>query len=111
MAEVERFELRERIEEVAADLPDVTVEAGPDGLRYGTGGVAFAVVGTDRAAFRLRPDVASAATRTPNVRASERGAGWVELVPPQLDQFAIDRAESWFESACRYAQEGGTSQA
>lgn len=108
MAEVGRSELQAYIEDVAAELPDVSAREEPAGIRYEAGGVPFALVGRDRASFRLRPDVAGAATRTPNVRLSDRGPEWVELAPVELDRFALDRAESWFVSAYRYAAEGAS---
>ena len=55
------------------------------------------------AEFRLRPDVASAAVRTPDVGASDRGPEWVTFSPPSLDRFALDRLTAWFEFAWRHA--------
>ena len=55
---------------------------------------------------RLRPAVAAAALRTPDVEVSPRGRGWVRFAPPDVDEFARDRAIAWLESAVRLAAEG-----
>lgn len=99
-------ELAARIEQSAAATEGVQRQAESTGVRYAVAGVPFAFVSRDRAVFRLRPDVAEAALGTPDVRASDLGAGWVELVPAELDRFALDRATSWFAAAARYAAEG-----
>ena len=59
-----------------------------------------------RSRLRLRPAVAAAALRTPDVEASPRGRGWVRFAPPELDDFARDRAIAWLESAVRLVAEG-----
>ena len=43
----------------------------------------------------------NAAARTPDVRRSPRGPGWVELRPPVVDGHAADRANAWFLSGHR----------
>jgi hypothetical protein len=55
---------------------------------------------------RLRPAIAGAALRTPDVEASPRGDGWVRFAPPEMDDFARDRAIAWLESAIRLVIEG-----
>ncbi len=104
MAEID--ELASRIEQAAASVDGVERVADASGIRYLLGETEFAVVASGRAAFRLRPDVADAALRTPGVRTVDRGPGWVELAPGTLDRFAIDRATSWFAAAARFAAEG-----
>ena len=99
-------ELAARIEQAAAAIEGVQRQAESTGVRYAVAGVAFAFVSGDRAVLRLRPDIAEAALGTPDVRASDLGAGWVELAPSELDRFALDRAASWFAAAARYAAEG-----
>ena len=99
-------ELAARIEQAAAATEGVQRQAESTGVRYAVAGVAFAFVSGDRAVLRLRPDIAEAACGTPDVRASDLGAGWVELAPSELDRFALDRATSWFAAAARYAAEG-----
>ena len=98
-------ELAARIEQAAAMIDGIERVAGVDDMRYVLGGVLFAVVVGGRASFRLRPDVAEAALRTPDVHAGQQAPGWVELAAPYPDQFALDRASSWFGSAARYAAE------
>jgi hypothetical protein len=65
--------------------------------------VLFASLAADAAEFRLREAVGAAALRTPNVAASDRGAGWVRFAPRHLDGHARDRALAWLESAWRRA--------
>lgn len=101
MAETD--ELASRIEQVASTFDGIERTAGVAGVEYAVSGVTFAAVGSGRASFRLRPDVADAALHTPGVRALDRGPGWVELAPVDLDRFAIDRATSWFAAAARHA--------
>ena len=93
-----------RIEQAAAMVDGLERRADEDGMRYSMDGVLFAVVENGRASFRLRPDVADAALKTPDVHAG-RQPGWVELRAAQPDQFTLDRATSWFTSAARYAAE------
>ncbi len=75
------------------------------GVEYLRGGRVFAAVAGSIAFFRLRPEVARAALRTPDVDPSARGPEWVAFGPLDLDQFALDRALAWFESAWRLAAE------
>ncbi len=98
-------ELAARIEQAAVTVEGIERQADPDGVRYSVDGVLFAVVAAGRASFRLRPDVAEAALATPDVHAASLGPGWVELRPAGPDQFALDRASSWFTAAARYAGE------
>lgn len=93
---VERAALLDRAETVA-------VPGGGSEVRLA--GRPFAVVEPARAAFALRPEVAAAALRTPDVRPGSPGPGWVSFAPPILDEFARDRATAWLESAWRLADE------
>ncbi len=95
--------LHERLDEVAAELGGIERLAQADVVSYRVGGVTFALVEGPRASFRLKGDIAQAALRTPGVRASGRGPGWVELEPERVDLFTLDRAVAWFESAARHA--------
>jgi len=103
VAELPGSGLAERLAEVADEIDGVEGRAAGDAVEYVLHGVVFSVVGIDRAEFRLKPDIADAALGTPDVQRSSRGAGWVELAPRSIDAFAVDRAESWFESAARLA--------
>ena len=90
---------------LAGLLEDVADELGAQrhdlggATEFRRAGVAFAVSGPGGAEFRLRPDVAAAALRTPATGPSERGPVWVRFDPQQLDQFGLDRATAWFEAA------------
>jgi hypothetical protein len=90
----------------AATFEDVIVRPA-DGVReVVAAGSVVAVLGP-ALEVRLRPAVAAAALRTPDVEASARGAGWVRFAPPDVDEFARDRAVAWLESAIRLAIEAG----
>jgi hypothetical protein len=92
----------------AQDVPDpqqlerhdlgVTVE-------YMRTGRPFAAASDASAEFRLRPDIASAALRTTDVRPSERGPEWVRFAPARLDRYALDRLTAWFDFAWRHASD------
>jgi hypothetical protein len=97
--------LREVLEAAAAQYGlDVRVGTAENGsVTWSRGDQVFATVSADgaTAAFLLDPLVAGAAARTPDVRASSRGRGWVELRPPAVDGHAADRAGAWFLSGYR----------
>jgi hypothetical protein len=79
--------LKDFLEDEAADLPGATSAVGPDGsLTWSRAGRAFALIAADGASaeFALDPAVADAAARTPDVRPSERGPGWVVFAPRDL---------------------------
>jgi hypothetical protein len=88
----------------AIDLAGCSVERGGDGGRtWSRNRRAFAALSADgrTAEFLLDPAVADAAIRTPSVRPSARGGGWVAFAPAELDDHAADRAIAWFASAYR----------
>ena len=97
--------LRDVLDEAAASgAPDVEVAGAPDGgTTWSARGTVFAVLSADgsTASFLLDPIVAGAAARTPDVRRSERGPGWVEMRPNVVDGHAADRAGAWFLSGHR----------
>jgi len=97
--------------EHAAALQGAETVAVEEGLELRLDGERFAVLGADLVDLRLRPEVASAALRTPDASSSPRGPGWVRFEPSVLDGFARDRAIAWLESAWRFAggvaDEGG----
>ncbi len=99
--------LRDLLEEEAADLPGTEPTTGPDGsLTWVRTGRTFATASADgsSAEFALDPAVADAAARTPDVTPSERGPGWVVFAPLELDDHAADRAVAWLASAHRRAE-------
>ena len=88
----------------AVTLEDTVVRPA-DGVReVVAAGTVVAVLGS-ALELRLRPAVAAAALRTPDVEASSRGAGWVRFAPAEIDDFVRDRAIAWLESAVRLAVE------
>jgi hypothetical protein len=96
--------LRELLADAAGQFDDVGTSLGPDGtVMWSRGGRPFASVdpGGAVAEFALDPAVAAAAARTPDVRLSGRGEGWVSFAPEDLDDHAADRAVAWLASAHR----------
>ena len=97
--------LREVIDAAAAQYGlDPRIETAADGsVTWSRGEQVFATLSADgtTASFLLDPLVAGAAARTPDVRASARGRGWVEMAPSVVDGHAADRAGAWFLSAHR----------
>lgn len=95
--------LRELLEETAAELTDAEVDLAPDALTWSRAGRAFAVLSADGTAaeFALDGAIAAAATRTPDTQPSGRGPGWVRFSPTLWNGHAEDRANAWFRSAYR----------
>lgn len=97
--------LREVLDAAAAQYGlDARVGTGADGsVTWSRGDHVFASVSPDgtTASFLLDPLIAGAAARTPDVSASSRGRGWVELRPPVVDGHVADRAGAWFLSGYR----------
>jgi hypothetical protein len=97
--------LREVLEAANAQYGlDASVGTADDGsVTWSRGDQVFASVSADGsvASFLLDPLVAGAAARTPDVRASSRGRGWVDLSPRAVDGHAADRAGAWFLSGYR----------
>ncbi len=97
--------LDEILVETVEDVDGVTVRAASGAREVVAAGILVAVLAPDAVELRLRPAVAEAAMRTPDVAASSRGRGWVRFAPPTVDGFALDRAAAWLESAVRLALE------
>jgi len=96
--------LRDLLADVAGQFDDVETILGPDeAVMWSRGGRAFATIAADgsSADFALDPAVAAAAARTPDVKPSSRGDGWVSFSPADLDDHAADRAVAWLASAHR----------
>jgi hypothetical protein len=99
----------------AAELADVVAvvatESGLEpsqdggGMAYSVGAILVVRVAGETAEFRLRPDVAAAAARTPEAAPSPRGPEWVAFSPTTFDRFARDRITSWFEFAVRHVRD------
>ncbi len=103
--ELEASGLPELMDLAAAELRDVDRHATADGVDYALGDVLFAQVHGGRAAFRLRPEIAAAATRTDDAGPSHLGSEWVEFEPRTWDRYGLDRARAWFELGHRLAGE------
>jgi hypothetical protein len=96
--------LREILDAASASTPGVDVATEADGsVTWSVAGTVFAVLSSDGTAaeFLLDPIVAGAAARTPDVRRSPRGPGWVEIRPRVVDGHVADRAAAWFLSGHR----------
>lgn len=96
--------LREILDAAAGETQGV--ELGKDdegGTTWSIGETVFAVLSGDKAtaSFLLDPIVANAAARTPDVKRSSRGAGWVDMAPRVVDGHVADRARAWFLSGHR----------
>jgi hypothetical protein len=92
---------------LADEAGEVTTEGSGEGHRYSRGPALFAVADEAGADLRLHPEVAEAASRTPDTKVSERGPGWIRFTPADLDGHAVDRARAWFLSAWRAAAQQG----
>jgi hypothetical protein len=97
---------------LAAVMDDAALEVGAarrqrgESVDYEVEGLVVATIGPDGAEFQLGPDVAPAATGTPDTQPSSRGPGWVLFRPRTLDRFALDRAAAWFGLAARLRLRG-----
>ena len=94
----------EEVLDLAATVEGVTGEVGPDGTTTWSGPrgpFAALTANGGQASFRLDRELAAAAVRTPDTNRSERGPEWVDFVPREVDDHAIDRATAWFRAAAR----------
>jgi hypothetical protein len=90
---------------MAGELDGVGRRSAGKAIEYDRGGVGFAASEAGRLSFRLRPEIVAAALRTPGTESSARGGEWVVLVSEAGDEFTLDRATAWFETAWRLAGE------
>jgi hypothetical protein len=95
--------MSEAIDRLADELADIHRHESGTLVEYVRGATVFAARQGTIVSFRLRPEVAEAALRTPDTVRSSRGAGWITLQPRVVDGFALDRELAWFESAWRLA--------
>ncbi len=101
--------LAEVVDDLADDFADVERVDTPAGTDFTVGGIRFVHVAGPTVHFLLRPEVVAAATRTGDASASALGSDWVAFSPSRLDQYALDRAQSWFELGHRLVvSRGGT---
>jgi hypothetical protein len=94
------------MDRLAAELDGVQRRQVGKAIEYAMAGVVFAARDADLLSFRLRVEVVSAALGTADTAPSTRGADWISLAPATADQFTVDRAAAWFESAWRLAGPG-----
>ena len=97
--------LADLLVDLSTDYHDVEARERPDGADYLVAGRPFAASAGASASFRLKPAIVVAAVRTPDADNSDRGPEWVRFSPKTIDQYALDRAQSWFELAHRLAAE------
>jgi hypothetical protein len=102
---VSEDDLRSLLVAAATRLEGAETAATASATELRLDGLAFAALDEAGASFRLRPEVARAALRTPDAVPSPRGRGWIAFAPATLDHFARDRATAWLESAWRLADE------
>ena len=98
--EGEAVSLVDLVSDVIAELDDVTSAAQGAWSRNGR---SFAALDGSTLEVRLAEPVVRAALRTPDTEPSTRGPDWLRFAPPVLDQYALDRAIAWLESAWRNA--------
>jgi len=77
--------------------------AGSAGTEFSHGRTVFASAKGNVAEFRLEPEIADAALRTPSTEPSSRGPDWVRLTADADAAHDLDRARAWFLSAWRNA--------
>jgi hypothetical protein len=97
--------LRDLLAARAGSLEGALLSSSENATEVVVGEVVVAVMHPASLEVRLRPAVADAALKTPDVAPSGRGRGWVRFAPSELDDFARDRAAAWLESAVRLAVE------
>jgi hypothetical protein len=93
------------LDDLSEDHADIQRRSGPAGIDFVVGPQPFARLQGSVAHFRLRPEIVAAAARTGDARPSDLGRDWVAFSPRHFDQYALDRAQSWFELAHRLAAE------
>jgi hypothetical protein len=107
---VERI-IIEAAEEAAAGGGNGTIgrQSGSDATEWTWGArqIVIAVTKGGMAEIRLRPDVAKAAMKTPDVTPSALGSSWVAFIPRVIDRFAEDRLRAWFLFAAREVERLG----
>jgi len=93
------------LRELAADDPTVSLVNAGHVTEFRAEGTAFAQLDGERATFRLRREIVSAAIRTGGSSGSPLGPDWVTFRPEQWDRYALDRVVSWWQLARRLAAE------
>jgi hypothetical protein len=91
------------VNDSVSELEGIQPRSVGDVVEYRVDGTLFAALHGGVLEVELGPAIASAAFRTADTKASDRGSGWVRFAPRVLDRFGSDRARSWFEAAWRRA--------
>ncbi len=97
--------LAEVIDDLADEFPDIERMDGAEGIDYAVGPQLFSRLRGTVAEFRLRPEIVAAGTKTGDASESALGREWIAFGPKLVDQYALDRAQAWFELAHRLAAE------
>ena len=94
-----------RVAEVVVGLPEARSLSTDGVITWTRNGRDFASLGPSGLELRLDRPIAAAASRTPDVAPSRRGADWIRFSPRELDPHALDRLRAWLELAYRRAGE------
>lgn len=93
--------------DLVAETPGVERSTTAEAIVFSAEGRQFGAVEGDVIELRLDRAIASAALRTPDTSASERGPEWVRYQPASLEGYDLDRLEAWFGLAQRRAVSPG----
>ncbi len=98
--------IAELIASIAPFLDDVASEPGAGGgTVYRRGDAEIARVDATSLEVRLPVEIADAAIRTPDTMAIDGGSGWIRFTPTSDERHVGDRAEAWFRTAWRHAED------
>jgi hypothetical protein len=98
--------IAELIASIVPFLDDVEVATAGGRVVYRRGTLEIARSDGTALEVRLPPDIADAATRTPDTEAVTGQPGWIRFTPRSNERHVADRAEAWFRTAWRHAGEG-----
>ena len=91
------------VAEIVIDLTESRARSVEGTTAWSRGDRPFAALGPAAIEIRLDPEIAAAASRTPDTAPSTRGPEWISFSPGELDSHAIDRLRAWLELAYRLA--------
>jgi hypothetical protein len=89
---------------VIDDLPDARSDSVDGTVTWTRQETTFAVFQPDAIEIRLDPEIAAAATKTPDALGSTRGPEWIRFGPRELDAHALNRLRAWLQLAYRRAE-------
>jgi hypothetical protein len=93
------------IDRLARELDGVEIRRTSGGREFVRGAIVFSVEEGTNLVFHLSLEIASAALHTTGTSSPGRGPEWVSLDVSAADEFTLDRATAWFETAWRLAPE------